>query len=495
MSLNWKEINCILEELDLSGSQIQGVLQSSFDLLSMNLYKGGKARTILIALTPGACRLHETQKSIPKPERPLRFTEFLRSRILNGWIQEACQLGSDRIVRFSIQRGEHRYYLYCRLWSNAANVILTDESGTILDAMRRLPKRGEITGGIYRPEEHNDHIHERDLPARSEEKELPGQDSPTLLGKGMARIYEIRDLPGTGSFNQKIDEYYATTAGALSLERLKEEIRRIYEARQTRLAATIENLEQKRASYGNAEQWKQYGDLIMAHIGSIQKGQEWLETSNFYTGETVRIRLDPYKTAVANAESWYEQYRKAKQGYHEVEEELKRAREREIALREEQERLLSETNPFRLYHTIRKLRGNYGGNEKKRPGLTFIKQGWTIIVGRDARENDELLRHHVKGSDLWLHTRDVPGGYVFIKARKNKTVPLEILLDAGNLAVFYSKARNAGSADLYYTAVKYLRRVKEGKPGLVIPTQEKNLHIKLEESRLRELENCRSDVV
>ena len=111
-----------------------------------------------------------------------------------------------------------------------------------------------------------------------------------------------------------------------------------------------------------------------------------------------------------------------------------------------------------------------------------------IYVGRDANENDELLRHYVKGDDLWLHTRDFPGGYVFVKARKGKTVPLEILLDAGNLAVYYSKARKNTKVDLYYTHVKYLRRAKNGPKGLVLPTQEKNLCITPDKERLSRLD-------
>ena len=68
---------------------------------------------------------------------------------------------------------------------------------------------------------------------------------------------------------------------------------------------------------------------------------------------------------------------------------------------------------------------------------------------------------------------------------------LDILLDAGNLAVFYSKGRNNGEGDLFYTPVKYLRRPKDGPKGLVLPTQEKNLRVKVEPARLRELEACK----
>ncbi|MBQ1711129.1 MAG: DUF814 domain-containing protein, partial [Treponema sp.] len=108
--------------------------------------------------------------------------------------------------------------------------------------------------------------------------------------------------------------------------------------------------------------------------------------------------------------------------------------------------------------------------------------------GRTANENDDLLRHTVRGQDMWMHTRDFAGGYVFIKARSGKTIPLEILLYAGNLAVYHSKARQNGQADLYYTPVKYLRRAKNGPKGLVIPTQEKNLLVRLDEEKLRRLD-------
>ena len=126
--------------------------------------------------------------------------------------------------------------------------------------------------------------------------------------------------------------------------------------------------------------------------------------------------------------------------------------------------------------------------EKTHPGLHYEIEGWTVIVGRTATENDELLRHYVKGQDMWMHTRDYAGGYVFIKGKKDKTVPLEILLYAGNLAVYHSKARKNGQADLYYTQVKHLRRAKNGPKGLVLPTQEKNLLVKIDDAKMRKLD-------
>jgi predicted ribosome quality control (RQC) complex YloA/Tae2 family protein len=259
-----------------------------------------------------------------------------------------------------------------------------------------------------------------------------------------------------------------------------------------RLEASLERLRAKEADYATADRLREYGDIIMANIAAVKAGDVWLEADNFYTGEPVRIKLDSRKSAAASAEGYYEQYRKAKNGLAEVRDEIAAGEKELEKLSQTLERLLGETNPL-ILHKLLKNKGAKpaAAADRKRPGLSFRRKDWLIIVGRDASENDALLRGQVKGKDLWLHARDFPGSYVFIKQRSGKTVPLDILLDAGNLALFYSKGRQNGEGDLFYTQVKFLRRAKNGPKGLVIPTQEKNLHVKMEAGRLKELEHCR----
>jgi predicted ribosome quality control (RQC) complex YloA/Tae2 family protein len=474
MSLNWKEINLILEELSVEGAQIQSAVQSAFDVIILRVHKKGETKNILISLSSGACRIHETFLPFPKSEKPLRFAQFLNSRIVNGWITEAEQLGNNRIVRITVKRGQFVYKMYVRLWSNAANFIVTDEDGIVLDAMRRLPKRGEITGGSFHPE----------IPAEIQ-----------VENKKTGRGYEIREIDGEGSFNKKIDEYYASAGGALSLEALREQARRTCEGSLGRINAALERLREKESSFADAARFKNYGDLILSNIASIKPADKWLEAEE--GGCVIRIELDPKSKPSAVAEKYYDQYRKAKNALSEIQREIAAGEQELKEVTERLNRLLGETNPLvlaKLLKSVSAARSSSVGNAKKekaRPGLSFKRGDWLVIVGRDAKENDELLRRHVKGNDLWMHARDYHGSYVFIKQRSGKTVPLDILLDAGNLAIFYSKGRNNAEGDLFYTHVKYLRRVKDGPKGLVIPTQEKNLHVKLDEERLRDMEGCR----
>jgi len=493
MSLNWKEINLILEEIDVPGAQIQKAVQSAFDVLCLKLYGKTGAKTLLVSISPLACRIHETFESVPKSAKPLRFAEFLNSRIINGRIEEAVQLGDDRIVRITVKRNseeceirfEERFFIYIRLWSNAANVIVTDAEGKVLDAMRRLPKKGEVSGGFYRPE------------------------PPSGVNKKSGKEFQIRSfsedllagLPNDASFNQKIDAFYRREGGALSLDALREEAKRKVEASIDRLVSSQEKLKEKKEDFSRAERFKEYGDIILSNISLIKSGDEWLEVKGFdgddENASTLRIKIDSHKKPSACAEDYYEQYRKAKSGLAEVQNQIEEG-ERELSrLEETLKSLLAETNPLVLHKLLKtslvkgKLVSPARQDDLKRPGLSFRRKDWLIIVGRDAAENDALLRKHVKGSDLWLHARDYVGSYVFIKQRPGKTIPLEILLDAGNLAIFYSKGRKNGGGDLFYTQAKNLRRVKGSPKGLVLPTQEKNLSIKLDDERLKELEECK----
>jgi predicted ribosome quality control (RQC) complex YloA/Tae2 family protein len=485
MSLNWKEINLILEELDLPGSQIQAASQSAFDVIGLRVHKKGTSsqegatRQLLIALTPGACRMHETFRAFPKSDKPLRFAQFLNSRIVNGWIESAEQLGDNRIIHLLIKRGEYRFHLYIRLWSNAANCIVTDENGLVLDAMRRLPKKGEITGAHFTPDTKNDNHREYAIRELSPSKESGGD----------------------GSFNSKIDAFYAEQGGALSLEALREQAKRDCEGSMGRLQAALKRLRAKETEFAAADRLREYGDIILANITAIKPGDAWLETDNFFANsvspdaapEKIQIKLDPHTRPAAQAELYYGQYTKAKKGLSDIRTEIEAGEQELVKIEKKLEMLLAENNPLVLAKLL-KTGGKTSPTltkDKKRPGLSFRRGDWLIMVGRDASENDALLRRHVKGGDLWFHARDFPGSYVFIKQRSGKSFPLEIMLDAGNLAIFYSKGRNNGEGNLFYTPVKYLRRAKNGPKGLVLPTQEKNLHIKLDEKRLRELESCR----
>ncbi|MCR4940478.1 MAG: NFACT family protein [Treponemataceae bacterium] len=506
MSLNCNEINKVLDELDIEASFIQQIVQPGYDSMALYCYKNGVSKTVLICLAAGACRIHTTRRKIPKNDKPLRFMEFLKSRIKGCRINSCRQIGYERVIKLDLTNSQEHFFMFVRLWSAAANIIVTDENLKVLDVFYRRPKKNEVSGGVFVPPEPLPKS-EEDLsrfPVRTfDELDESGDAWDAASGTASRTKAEGSSSEGEGpvvarpagslSFCEKIDRWYGEHAERLSREALLEQAQKLYTSRRSRMEAALKKLEGKREAFLLAEQWKHQGDLVLSYGHLIKPELSYLECVDYDTGNTIRIPVDPEKSTQKNAEFYYDKYKKALSGLDDLEHDISRAKKDILALEYAYDALLKEPNPLRMQQMIRQQTKPKQQIAKKHPGIGYEVKGWTILAGRDADENDELLRHHVKGADMWLHARDWPGGYVFIKARPGKTVPLEILLDAGNLAVYYSKARKARTADLYYTQVKYLRRAKNAPKGTVLPSQEKNICITLDEERLRKLEDCKKE--
>jgi predicted ribosome quality control (RQC) complex YloA/Tae2 family protein len=383
-------------------------------------------------------------------------------------IAAADHIDSDRIIKLELTRAGVTTWMWIRLWNNAANIILTETDGTIIDAFYRRPRRGEITGGSY-----------------------TGGTRPG--GRSDARReYEVRDFPGDGGINKRVEAYYFGNEMQTEAARLQDRGSKRLARLEARLIASIDKTRANISGEEEIENLKRTGDLLMSNLHNIVPGQRMAELDDYYNnGERVAMQLDPSVSPEINAQRYYERARKRKRRLNLAKDELA-SLERDLAdVKKNIDMLDAEKDPENLARLLGTIDGDDRktgvSREERTPGLTFYSGSFTVHVGRTAKENDALLRHHVRGNDYWLHSRDTPGAYVFIRSIKGKSVPLEVLLDAGNLALHYSKAKSSGKADLFYTQVKYLRRAKDGKPGLVIPTQEKNLTVTLSEDRIQRL--------
>ncbi|MCQ5340199.1 MAG: NFACT family protein [Candidatus Methanomethylicia archaeon] len=82
---------------------------------------------------------------------------------------------------------------------------------------------------------------------------------------------------------------------------------------------------------------------------------------------------------------------------------------------------------------------------------TFSSQGFLIIGGKDAKQNEILVKKYMDEKDVFVHS-DVPGGSVVIIKSNGLEVPEETKREAVSFAVIYSKAWKAGlsAADGYW---------------------------------------------
>jgi predicted ribosome quality control (RQC) complex YloA/Tae2 family protein len=517
----------------LGGSLIKDVHQPSHDRIVLSLFRGragshdaaalpplpltapadsnpdaaaGRPRTrehftVLISLSPRYPRIHILTEKLANPPKPFRFASFLRARVKGGRIEAAEQLDRERIVRLPILKAGERLTLWLRLWGSAANAIVTDADGKILDAFSRRPKRGEVSGMAFDPMsgvKRRTGVKRRADPqdaAEADAREAAGgaaAPSPAPAQEPAPKNdYTIRDLPGEGSFNARVERFFMDIETRGDAESARARAETELGTRETGVLATLEQLEKRLEEYKNLERFKQLGDLVTAAIHRISRGDAWVKVEDFYNGNVeLDIELSPELSPAQNAERYYARYRKARDGMGKVTEEIAHLHRMLAAIERERQALAENPDAAgavagAAHPQARAARAPAAPPGS--PGLVFENPPYRFIVGRSARENEELLRKAVRGNDWWFHARDWPGSYVFVKAPQGKSLPLEIMLDAANLAVHFSKGKSSGAGDVYYTRVKYLRKVKGAKKGLVIPTQEKNIHVRLEEARLERL--------
>ena len=469
MSLNWRELHLICSELPLQESKLQSVVQHDFHSLSWNFYHPQQGRwTLYTEIGTPYARIHKTSGRTAPPQsaktaKLQRFVQYCRANIEGACISEAEAQEGDRILALSLKKGKETFHIFFRLYSGpGANIIITDSHLIILELLYRRPNRGETNGQPFI------------LP-------LPKPDD----GR-----FPVRKREEGISFNEQIEREYGEKSTEQTFAQLKARLIAQRERELGKIEGTVRTLLKKKESNKNFEYDKENGDLLASNLHLIHNGSNTIEVDDWYTGGKRTLNLDPKISLQKNIELYYAKYQRAKGTYENA------VAEYDQALKEYEKSKEYYANLFTLQGEdidIRRFKKALGEQTADKPkekisvGLTIQSGLFTLLVGRNAKENDQLLRHYTRGNDWWMHTRDYPGGYVFIKAKKDKTIPLETMLDAGNLAINFSKAKSSGKADLYFTQVKYLRRAKNGPLGLVLPTHEKNITVQLEQKRLDRL--------
>ena len=94
--------------------------------------------------------------------------------------------------------------------------------------------------------------------------------------------------------------------------------------------------------------------------------------------------------------------------------------------------------------------------------------GREILVGKGARENDELTFDVAAPDDFWFHVADYSGSHVVVRnPGKDRDLEDTVLVKAAQLAAYFSQARNSSKVEVHYTRKKHVTKPRRAKPGLV----------------------------
>ncbi|RME04408.1 MAG: DUF814 domain-containing protein, partial [Planctomycetota bacterium] len=120
------------------------------------------------------------------------------------------------------------------------------------------------------------------------------------------------------------------------------------------------------------------------------------------------------------------------------------------------------------------------------------KEGYPILVGKNATSNDQLTLKVAKSYHYFFHVQHHAGSHVVVVCPKNlPTLPPETIRDAATLALHYSKLRKTGRGEVNYTLRKYVHKPKKAPPGKVLLYHNKSIYLTLEPQRLERLQKSK----
>lgn len=232
---------------------------------------------------------------------------------------------------------------------------------------------------------------------------------------------------------------------------------------------------------------KVMGDLISSNMYSIQKGVSKVTLQNYYSEdcENVEVKMDPRLSPSQNAQHYYSEYRKAATAEKKLVELIKQ-NESELqyidSVFDALTRSSSENDVLELKYEL--AEGGYiKANRLKQkppkiqPPMEFYSSdGYKILVGRNNKQNDKLTLKTADNSDIWLHTKNIPGSHVIILTG-GENPPQNTIDEAAVIAAFHSKAKSSSQVPVDYTLVKYVKKPQGSKPGMVIFTNNKTLYV------------------
>ena len=400
------------------------------------------------------------------------FGQLLRSQLGGGRIIRCDKDGVERIVRLTFRIEDdlgvvHFRRLLAQLTGRAANLFVVDELDRIVATLRPPKGPGQLLGERYQP-------------------------PPQQEKRASAELISIEGSPSAAA-----DKYYETQDALRSFNARVSEVRAKLRQAKSQQLKLRSNIQKDLMTHGDPEKHKRRGDLLLANIGGAVREGNRVRITDFYAenAPTIDVEIDDATTLQDAAAQSFRLYTKSKRAHAELAARLKLA-ESEISQLEyleseldqivvaRDEAALSRFAEGRQTKTSRQAKAK---SDRQIPGVRryLSTDGYEILVGRAAKDNDHLTFRIARPHDLWLHAGDYPGSHVVVRNPKRQEIPQRTVIEAAQLAARYSQASADTKVVIHYTERKFLSKPRGAAPGLVRLSSFRSITVEPKESARR----------
>ncbi len=497
--------------------KIDRIHQPEKDTVLFTLRGKGPDVRLLCCFGSGSARICLTESRFENPAQPPMFCMLLRKYLLGAKITEVIQPEAERMLFLRAAAWDElgqpaERALAVELLGRNSNLILIGEDGRILDAGRRVdeemsPVRQILPGLLYRmppkPEPGKfsglsplirREMEWRGLPPTPEGLVGLGKEPTMLVENGAPKDFTFLPILQYGpqvesvtypGWSELLDVFYAEKD---RVEHVRSRAKNLTKLVRNAIKRTEKKLELRRQELSDTEDLeedKRKGDLITANIWRMEPGQSTVVLEDFYQPDSpqVTIALDSRKSPQQNAAQYYRQYRKKKTAQehltaliadNQIESEYLSSIAAELACAQNPSDLDVIRQELVQAGYLKESRGRTQRNRSAGPHLFVTSGGMEVLVGRNNLQNDDLTFRTARRTDLWLHVQKLHGSHVILRCEGAQPDEKSIY-EAACLAAFYSEGNQAGHVPVDATWVRYVKKPKGAKPGMVIYSNQRTI--------------------
>ena len=234
------------------------------------------------------------------------------------------------------------------------------------------------------------------------------------------------------------------------------------------------------AAGDRAEQYSQYGALVLQHMANIPAGSSSVNLP--VPDGMITVPLLPNRTPSQNAQRYFEKAKASKRARQLAEHRrsvYQRRSDHSTALLAELEHISTrqDLKAFMERHhaDLHRQRESGPTDDQDHPLFkTFVVEGgFEVWAGKSSANNDVLTLRHAKPQDFWFHARGVPGSHVILRVATGRGEPgKQAIRQAASIAAYYSKMRTASLVPVAVTRRKYVHKPKGASAGSVVLQRE-----------------------
>jgi len=448
---------------ELAGAKLQKIRALGPGDLLFEFYANQERVNLRIQASPGAYRLYLCPERPAggqgvRPGRPESLLMCLRKNLSPSKVASITLDPFDRVLtlRFETQNGG--FCVVLKAYSSRPNIFAVDAKGLVLAS------------------------------AYGASSEYPEQTSRERA------MNPVADDPfaglEAGALNAAVTRVQDGDAGSQRDKDARTQQRRLLVRQIKRTRRRIKRLEKDLDRAGDSVTLRANAQLLATALHRVQRGLEevTLENPGIEGLEpVVTIPLDKKLGPKENMESMFKRARRAERTKVHVARE-RAGLEEELARRNHQ---LEQFDSFEISTVNLEPSPKQRQQRQSKPASTPSKYDKAlsklahvhtshcearILVGKNAKANDTLLRQYAKGNDLWFHVRDGQGSHVFLRPSGPKA-SVEAITLAASLAARYSSLKGEAKVDVIWTQCKHVRKRKGAPAGQVQVSNTQNIRV------------------